>query len=155
MAWNAAWRDALMPELAASEWDLIVVGGGITGAGILREAARRGWRCLLLEQRDFAWGTSSRSSKMVHGGLRYLAKGRLGLTRDAVRALKAAYRCEGVNVGTNLGRAAGAGVPTHLHTHVLPRWEGDSNFMTSVALTRVLPEPLDVTWRKLRDAWPT
>lgn len=85
MAWNAAWRDALLPELAASEWDLIVVGGGITGAGILREAARRGWRCLLLEQRDFAWGTSSRSSKMVHGGLRYLAKGRLGLTRDAVR----------------------------------------------------------------------
>ena len=85
MAWNATWRDALLPELAASEWDLIVVGGGITGAGILREAARRGWRCLLLEQRDFAWGTSSRSSKMVHGGLRYLAKGRLGLTRDAVR----------------------------------------------------------------------
>jgi ATP adenylyltransferase len=76
------------------------------------------------------------------------------LTRDAVVALKVAFRCEGVNVGTNLGRAAGAGVPTHLHTHVLPRWEGDSNFMTSVALTRVLPEPLDVTWRKLVDAWP-
>lgn len=77
------------------------------------------------------------------------------LTRDAVVALKAAFRCEGVNIGTNLGRAAGAGVPTHLHTHVLPRWEGDSNFMTSVALTRVLPEPLDVTWRKLVDAWPS
>jgi len=76
------------------------------------------------------------------------------LTRDAVIALKAAYRCDGVNVGTNLGRAAGAGVPTHVHTHVLPRWEADSNFMTSVALTRVLPEPLDVTWRKLVDAWP-
>lgn len=84
MAWNAAWREAALPELAARDWDLIIVGGGISGAGILREAARRGWKCLLLEQRDFAWGTSSRSSKMVHGGLRYIAKGQLGLTRDSV-----------------------------------------------------------------------
>ncbi|PAU51251.1 glycerol-3-phosphate dehydrogenase/oxidase [Pseudomonas indica] len=84
-AWNAAWRDAALPELAACEWDLLVIGGGITGAGILREAARRGWRCLLLEQRDFAWGTSSRSSKMVHGGLRYIAKGQFRLSRDSVR----------------------------------------------------------------------
>lgn len=83
--WNAQWREAALPELAARDWDLIVVGGGISGAGILREAARRGWKCLLLEQRDFAWGTSSRSSKMVHGGLRYIAKGQLGLTRDSVR----------------------------------------------------------------------
>ena len=83
--WNAAWRERALPELAARDWDLIVVGGGITGAGILREAARRGWKCLLLEQRDFAWGTSSRSSKMVHGGLRYIAKGQFGLTRDSVR----------------------------------------------------------------------
>lgn len=84
-AWNAAWRDQTLTQIEQPEWDLIVVGGGITGAGILREAARRGWRCLLLEQRDFAWGTSSRSSKMVHGGLRYVAKGQLGLTRDSVR----------------------------------------------------------------------
>jgi glycerol-3-phosphate dehydrogenase len=84
-SWNATWREVALPELAARDWDLIVVGGGISGAGILREAARRGWSCLLLEQRDFAWGTSSRSSKMVHGGLRYIAKGQLGLTRDSVR----------------------------------------------------------------------
>ncbi|MEO9333726.1 glycerol-3-phosphate dehydrogenase/oxidase [Ectopseudomonas guguanensis] len=83
--WNATWRTRALPELAANDWDLLVIGGGICGAGILREAARRGWRCLLLEQRDFAWGTSSRSSKMVHGGLRYVAKGQLGLTRDSVR----------------------------------------------------------------------
>ncbi|MGE7956306.1 FAD-dependent oxidoreductase [Pseudomonas sp. NPDC089530] len=82
--WNAQWRQARLPTLAQQDWDLIVVGGGISGAGILREAARRGWRCLLLEQRDFAWGTSSRSSKMVHGGLRYIAKGQWRLTRDSV-----------------------------------------------------------------------
>jgi glycerol-3-phosphate dehydrogenase len=69
----------------SQEWDVIVIGGGITGAGILREAARRGLRAALIEQRDFAWGTSSRSSKMVHGGLRYLMVAQLKLTRDSVR----------------------------------------------------------------------
>ncbi|MYM24559.1 FAD-dependent oxidoreductase [Duganella sp. FT135W] len=68
----------------AGPWDLVVIGGGITGAGILLEAARRGLRVLLVEQRDFAWGTSSRSSKLVHGGLRYLKEGQFGLTRESV-----------------------------------------------------------------------
>jgi len=76
------------------------------------------------------------------------------LQRDAVVALRVAYRCDGVNVGINLGRAAGAGVPDHVHAHVLPRWDADSNFMTAVANTRVLPEPLDETWRRVRAAWP-
>lgn len=72
---------------------------------------------------------------------------------DCVRAIKTAYRPHGINAGLNLGEAAGAGVPSHLHVHVMPRWGADSNFMTSVAETRVLPEALPVTWRKLRDAW--
>ena len=78
--------DRAWPALAdmPQRWDLIVLGGGITGAGILLEAVRRGLKTLLLEARDFAWGTSSRSSKLVHGGLRYLRQGRLGLTRAAV-----------------------------------------------------------------------
>lgn len=74
--------------------------------------------------------------------------------RDAVAAIRSAYRCDGVNVGMNLGSAAGAGVPDHLHVHVLPRWDGDTSFMTAVADTRVLPEPLSESWRRLHDAWP-
>ena len=74
------------------DWDVLVIGGGITGAGVLLEASRRGLKALLVEQRDFAWGTSSRSSKLVHGGLRYLAEGRLRLTREAVREREALLR---------------------------------------------------------------
>ena len=66
------------------KWDLIVIGGGITGAGILREATRMGLKTLLIERKDFAWGTSSRSSKLVHGGLRYLKEGKFKLTKIAV-----------------------------------------------------------------------
>lgn len=73
----------------------------------------------------------------------------------AVRALKIAYAPDGLNVGANLGRAGGAGVPGHFHVHVLPRWLGDTNFMTTVGGVRVMPEPLEATWEKLRTAWPT
>jgi ATP adenylyltransferase len=73
---------------------------------------------------------------------------------EAVRAIKTAYHADGLNIGVNLGTAGGAGVPDHLHVHVMPRWNADSNFMTSVAEARVLPEALSVSWRKLREAWP-
>jgi len=75
-------------------------------------------------------------------------------TERAVRALKRAYAPDGLNLGLNLGRAAGAGIPAHLHVHVVPRWFGDTNFMTTVASVRVLPEAISDSWSKLRAAWP-
>ena len=74
-------------------------------------------------------------------------------SRKAVNVLNAAYGPDGANLGANLGRAAGAGIPGHLHIHVLPRWSGDTNFMTSVAGVRVMPESLRDTWVKLHGAW--
>ena len=78
------WRDDAWERLAGP-WDVLVVGGGISGAGVARRAARAGLRVVLVEQRDLAWGTSSRSSKLVHGGLRYLREGQVGVVRDSVR----------------------------------------------------------------------
>ncbi len=77
-------RQALWNSLGEQEWDLLVVGGGITGAGIFRQAAKAGYKVLLVEQQDYAWGTSSRSSKMVHGGFRYIAQGDIQLTKEAL-----------------------------------------------------------------------
>ena len=76
----------------------------------------------------------------------------LELTALAERALEAEYRPQGVNYGANVGRVAGAGYPGHLHLHLVPRWDGDTNFMPVVGETKVLPESLDRTWSRLRRA---
>ncbi len=84
MEWTRGWRDKVWSELN-QPWDLIIIGGGITGAGILRQAAHAKLRVLLVEADDFAAGTSSRSSKMVHGGLRYLKNAQIKVTLESVR----------------------------------------------------------------------
>ncbi len=76
----------------------------------------------------------------------------LELTSLAERALEAEYRPHGMNAGVNLGHVAGAGIPGHLHLHLVPRWNGDTNFMPVVGETRVLPESLSRTWTRLRRA---
>jgi ATP adenylyltransferase len=75
------------------------------------------------------------------------------LTRSSERHLRSVYRPDGLNFGMNIGESAGAGIAGHIHMHALPRWRGDANFMTTIGETRVLPEDLNVTWRKLRDAF--
>ena len=82
--WQSGWRERAWAALDDT-WDIIIIGGGITGAGILREATRAGLRALLFEAHDFAGGTSSRSSKLVHGGFRYLRNAQIRLTYESVR----------------------------------------------------------------------
>ena len=75
------------------------------------------------------------------------------LAQHTETVLRQAYRPEGINFGVNVGKCAGAGVAGHVHLHALPRWTGDANFMTTVGETRVVPEELAQSWKKLRDAF--
>lgn len=77
------------------------------------------------------------------------------LCQKVEAALRQVYRPDGINLGMNIGKAAGAGVAGHIHMHILPRWTADSNFMTVVGETRVLPETLETTWERLKAALNT
>jgi len=78
----------------------------------------------------------------------------MALAQRVESVLRAVYSPGGMNFGLNLGEAGGAGIAGHIHMHALPRWIGDTNFMTVTADTRVLPEALDTTWTRIREAWP-
>jgi ATP adenylyltransferase len=77
----------------------------------------------------------------------------IDLAQRTERALDRLYHPDGFNFGLNVGKAGGAGVAGHLHLHALPRWAGDTNFMTTVAETRILPEDLETTWKRMRGAF--
>jgi ATP adenylyltransferase len=75
----------------------------------------------------------------------------MSLSQKMERVLRQVYTPDGINLGMNIGRAAGAGIAGHVHMHVLPRWVGDTNFMTVTGESRVLPEALEETWRRIRE----
>lgn len=115
---------------------------------------RRGPKAfLILNKYPYASGHVMAAVNRHVGALEETASEEIGqvmeLVQAALRALGRAYAPEGFNVGLNQGRAAGAGVPKHLHIHVVPRWSGDVNFMPVVSDTRVLPESLDTTYDRL------
>ena len=77
----------------------------------------------------------------------------LELANQVIKMLGSEYQAQGFNVGINIGEAAGAGITDHIHLHVVPRWSGDTNFMSSLGETRVLPETLEDTYRRMKNAW--
>jgi len=121
-----------------------------TGNLILRRSPKA---FLILNKYPYASGHVMAAVKRHVGTLEETASEEIGqvmeLVQAALRALGRAYAPEGFNVGLNQGRAAGAGVPEHLHIHVVPRWSGDGNFMPVVSDTRVLPESLGTTYDRL------
>ena len=111
---SPASRSGLLAGLGDERFDLVVIGGGITGAGVARDAARRGLRVALLEKSDFAAGTSSRSSKLIHGGLRYLAMGEVGMVRETARERQAVHQ-----MAPHLAEPCWMVVPAHSRANLM------------------------------------
>jgi ATP adenylyltransferase len=130
------------------------LGGGDDRQSLILRRSPKGF--LILNKYPYASGHVMAALNRHIGSFEETDPEELGQVMDlaqaAVRALRIAYDPDGYNVGFNLGRAAGAGVPGHLHVHVVPRWNGDTNFMPVVSDTRVLPESLDTTYDRLQAA---
>ena len=129
---------------------------GVAARGVPCEArsCRARARACLLEPVPFRGLSCPRCPAQARGRSRRLWRppnidATMELVRDSVERVQRATGAEGINVGLNLGRAAGAGIADHLHAHVVPRWTGDTNFMPVVSDTRVMPEHLDASWQRL------
>ncbi|MBM3659102.1 MAG: HIT domain-containing protein [Actinobacteria bacterium] len=159
----AGWRSTYVREVVADGGDLAVDGcvmcrlSGASDDDSAFVVARGTHTFVVLNAFPYTSGHLMVVPDRHEGSLELLSPAEsaevMGLTQWATAALKRAYRPDGINVGINLGAAAGAGVPGHLHVHVLPRWSADTNFMTAVADTRVIPESLEETLERLRAAW--
>src|SRR5688572_17005439 len=110
-------RATALDRLAHDTFDVLVVGGGIVGSGVARDAAQRGLRTALADRYDFAYGTSSRSSRLLHGGLRYLEQGRLGLVREASLEKRLL-----ADIAPHLGQPLGFVFPTY-RQNGRPLWQ--------------------------------
>jgi ATP adenylyltransferase len=164
--WNG-WRSSYVSSTAGEQHDAAERGEGsvftkILAAGLPDEVTNvvaRGERCFaILNAYPYATGHLLVVPYREIADLESLDPAEQtelwSMVTDAVRAIKTAYAPDGINIGLNLGRPAGGSVSQHLHVHCVPRWTGDSNFMTAVANTRTLPEALVDTAARLRAAWP-
>jgi ATP adenylyltransferase len=160
----AGWRTAYVEEAASGGHDAGCVFCLILSGGLPDQETHVVWRhptglaAALLNAYPYTSGHLMVMPTRHVGEVEGLGADEMGAVWDGIRAavvaLKGAYHPDGLNLGANLGRSAGAGIPDHFHMHVLPRWEGDTSFMTSVANARVLPEALYVSAAKVRAAWP-
>ncbi|MGH9615910.1 MAG: HIT family protein [Acidobacteriaceae bacterium] len=168
---DSAVRQGVPPELAAWSGDtgcvfcnLLQASAHAVAAGLPPSQADRAANIVLRGQRCFICLNAFPYNSGHVMILPYSHTGELGKMDDAEaqemmamaqrleRVLREVYHPDGINLGMNLGKAAGAGVTGHVHLHMLPRWSGDTNFMTVIGETRVLPEPLDITWERLHQA---
>jgi ATP adenylyltransferase len=156
----AAWREGYVASVSAKETRedtecvFCVLGAGEVdeSTGVLRKSQ---FTYVVLNAFPYGSGHLLVVPRRHVGALEELSDEEFSdfflVLRDAVGALNKAYDPDGMNLGMNLGTAAGAGIPGHLHAHTLPRWSGDTNFMTTIGETRVLPASLQATWQKVHD----